>query len=70
MNSQNYPTSMQDSMADSEITDSYLPDLTNSSFDSKYKNKPSWDEQSDWFSKQKWIMQDYPEDKISGTPQK
>lgn len=37
MNSQNYPTSMQDSMADSEITDSYLPDLTNSSFDSKYK---------------------------------
>ena len=69
MESQNYAIPVQDSMGDSEITDSFMPDLT-SSFESKYKNKQSWDEQSESPDKHKWIMEDYPEDKIHGTPQK
>lgn len=70
MNSQNHNTQVQDSMADSELTESFLPDLANSSFDSKYKNRQDWDDQMDSESSQKWIMEEYPEDKIEGTPQK
>lgn len=66
----NYSIPVQDSMADSELTESYLPDLANSSFDSKYKNKQGWDDQSMEELKQHWVMEEYPEDKIDGTPQK
>ena len=61
---------MQDSMADSEFTESYLPDLANSSFDSKYKAKQNWEDMSVEEANQLWIMEEYPEDKINGTPQK
>ena len=66
----NYPIPVQDSMEDSEVTDSIIPDLTNSSFDSKYKNKQDWDEQSNLNCNEKWIMEEYPVEKINGTPQK
>ena len=69
MNSQNNGMQVQDSMAESELTESFIPDLANSSFDSKYKNKQDWDEHFE-DEKQRWIMEEYPEDKIDGTPQK
>lgn len=65
MNSENSSIPVQDSMADSQI-----PDLTNSSFESKYTSKVNWDEQMGQVLVSKWIMEDYPEDKVYGTPQK
>jgi hypothetical protein len=57
-------------MADSDFTESYLPDLANSSFDSKYKAKPNWEDMSVEEVNKLWVMEEYPEDKINGTPQK
>lgn len=65
MDSEKASIPVQDSMADSLI-----PDLTNSSFDSKYTNKQSWDDPMDPVLASKWVMEDYPEDKVYGTPQK
>jgi len=65
MNTQNSSIPVQDSMADS-----FIPDLTNSSFDSKYTNKQSWDEHMGSVINSKWVMEEYPEDKVYGTPQK
>jgi hypothetical protein len=65
MESENSSMTVQDSMADS-----FIPDLTNSSFESKNTNKQSWDDPMNPQLNSKWVMEDYPEDKVYGTPQK
>jgi hypothetical protein len=69
MNSQNYSIPVQDSMADSELTENFMPDLLNSSYYSK-ENKQGYEDQHWSENNQKWIMEVYSEDKIDGTPQK
>lgn len=65
MNSENSINPVQDSM-----TDCFIPDLTNSSFESKNTNKQSIEDSIAIGGATKWVMEDYPEDKVYGTPQK